>query len=94
MAQKPIKPTVAQPVKTADAKATQAKITHTPIQFVFGKQNYQLLLVAIVVIFIGFALMSGTTDIYEWRKIALAPMVVLSGFAIGFIAIFKKSASK
>jgi len=94
MAQKPIKPIVAQPVKTTGTKSPQAKITHTPIQFVFGKKNYQLLLVAIAVIFIGFALMSGTTDIYEWRKIVLAPLVVLSGFTIGFIAIFKKSESK
>jgi hypothetical protein len=93
MAQKIIKPTIAQPVKTASAQ--QAKESgHTPAQFVFGKANYQLLFLSIAVIFIGFALMSGTTDIYEPRKIVVAPLMVLAGFVIGFLAIFKKSESK
>jgi hypothetical protein len=92
MAQKIVKPTVAQPVRTT---ATQQKESnHTPAQFVFGKANYRLLFLSIAVIVIGFALMSGTTDIYETRKIVVAPLMVLAGFAIGFMAIFKKSESK
>jgi hypothetical protein len=35
-------------------------------------------------------LMIGDTNIYEFRKIVLAPIVVLIGFAIGFVAILKK----
>jgi hypothetical protein len=58
--------------------------------FIFGKANYQLMLLSIVVVIIGFALMTGTTDIYEFRKIVLAPIVVLIGFGIGFFAILKK----
>lgn len=58
--------------------------------FVFGKNNYRLLLLSIAVVVIGFLLMTGETDIYEFRKIVLAPIVVLAGFAIGFIAILKK----
>jgi hypothetical protein len=92
MAQKPVKPIIAQPVKTT---APQQKASnHTPAQFVFDKGNYRLLFIAIAVIFIGFALMSGTTDIYETRKIVIAPLVVLAGFAIGFLAIFKKPEAK
>jgi hypothetical protein len=64
------------------------------VHFVFGKQNYQLLIASIVVVIIGFLLMSGTTDIYSFRKIVLAPIVVIGGFILGFFAIFKKSSDK
>ena len=62
--------------------------------FVFGKSNYRLLLLSIAVVIIGFVLMAGETNIYEFRKIVLAPIVVLAGFAIGFVAILKKPAQK
>jgi hypothetical protein len=65
-----------------------------PAQFVFGRINYIIFLVAIAIVALGFILMSGTTDIYDFRKIVLAPLVVLSGFAIGFFAIFKKPETK
>lgn len=64
------------------------------VQFVFGKQNYQLLIASIAIVVIGFALMSGETDIYDFRKIVLAPIVVLAGFGLGFYAILKKPTSK
>lgn len=64
------------------------------IQFVFEKQNYQILIASILVVIIGFALMSGETDIYSFRKIVLAPIVVLAGFGLGFYAILKKPANK
>lgn len=64
--------------------------TDKQVHFIFDKSNYRLLLLSIAVVFIGFALMAGDTDIYEFRKIVLAPMVVLIGFTIGFVAILKK----
>jgi hypothetical protein len=67
---------------------------NSPVQFVFGKQNYQLLIISIVVVILGFTLMSGDTDIYNFTKIILAPIVVLIGFALGFYAILKKSSAK
>ena len=45
-------------------------------QFVFQKINYQLFILAIVVVAIGFILMMGTEDIYSFTKITLAPLVV------------------
>jgi len=63
---------------------------NTPVQFVFGKSNYRLMLISIAVIVLGFILMIGDTDIYDSRKIVLAPFVVLAGFAIGFFSILKK----
>jgi hypothetical protein len=58
--------------------------------FVFRKKNYQLLFVSIFIVALGFVLMSGNTDIYSFRKIVLAPIVVIAGFAFGFYAILKK----
>ncbi|WP_423147658.1 DUF3098 domain-containing protein [Rubrolithibacter danxiaensis] len=72
----------------------QKKITDTEskhIGFVFGKDNYRWMLVSIAVVALGFILMIGETDIYNFRKIVLAPIVVLIGFTIGFFAILKKS---
>lgn len=61
-----------------------------PVHFVFGKSNYRIMFISIAVIILGFILMIGETDIYDFRKIVLAPLVVLIGFAIGFFAILKK----
>lgn len=58
--------------------------------FVFGKNNYRLMLISITVVALGFILMIGETDIYDFRKIVLAPIVVLVGFAIGFFSILRK----
>jgi hypothetical protein len=91
MAQTPAKPIIAQPVRSTDPKAPQVI---PPAQFVFGKNNYLIFLVAIAVVILGFVLMSGTTDIYSTTKIAVAPVTVLIGFGIGFFAIFKKPANK
>ena len=93
MAQNQNKP--AAPVKTTVSARSQVKESNTtPIQFVFDKGNYRLFIIAIAVVILGFILMSGTTDIYSNTKIVLAPIVVLTGFAIGFFAILKKPSTK
>jgi hypothetical protein len=59
-------------------------------ELVFTKKNYQLLLISIAIVALGFILMMGTTDIYDVRKTLIAPMVVLFGFGFGIYAILKK----
>lgn len=68
--------------------------------FLFEKENYKFLLIGIAVIVIGFILMSGggsndpkvfNEDVFSFRRIRLAPTVVLIGFGITIYAIFKKS---
>jgi len=59
-------------------------------ELVFGKKNYQLLLISIAIVVVGFILMMGTTDIYDFRKTMLAPLVVLAGFVFGIYAVLKK----
>lgn len=68
--------------------------------FLFEKVNYKILLLGIGVIALGFILMSGggsdnpkvfSEDVFSWRRIRLAPTVVLIGFGITIYSIFKKS---
>jgi uncharacterized membrane protein len=67
--------------------------------FAFGKENFILLAIAIVIIVIGFILMSGgqTTEetgfdpsIFNARRIKVAPVVTLIGFIFVIYAILKK----
>lgn len=62
-------------------------------------RNYLLLVVGAVVIVLGFVLMSGGTvatpeefsyDIFSWRRITLAPILVVAGFAFEIYAILKR----
>ena len=77
------------------AKSTTNKTTDTqPVKFIFDKSNYRWFIISIAVVILGFVLMAGTTDIYSSTKIVLAPIVVLTGFGIGFFAILKKPEAK
>lgn len=68
--------------------------------FLFDKINYKFLLIGIGVIALGFILMSDggsddpkvfNEDVFSFRRIHLAPTVVLIGFGITIYSIFKKS---
>ena len=68
--------------------------------FLFEKANYTTLFIGIAVIALGFILMSGggsddpkifNEDVFSWRRIRLAPTMVLIGFGITIYSIFKKS---
>ena len=67
--------------------------------FLFDKVNYKILLVGLAVIALGFILMSGggsedpnvwNDAVFSFRRIRLAPAVVLIGFGITIYSIFKK----
>lgn len=49
-----------------------------------------LILIGFGIIILGFILMSGSEDIYSFRKIVLAPIVVVFGFAFEIYAIMKR----
>ena len=66
--------------------------------FLFEKANYKILLIGIAVIVLGFILMSGggsddpkvfSDEIFNFRRIRLAPTVVLIGFGITVYSILK-----
>ena len=66
-------------------------------QFLFGKRNYIIMLIGLLVIALGFILMAGggsddpnvfNEDIYNFRRIRLAPTLVLIGLAIEIYMLF------
>ncbi len=71
-------------------KISTKKVENAPKDYVFGKENYTLMIIGIAVIFAGFALMVGSEDIFDFRKLTLAPIVVLVGFVIEIVAIMRK----
>lgn len=72
-------------------KKTGPAVKDVKSELVFTKKNYQLLLISIAIVAVGFILMMGTTgNIYDFRRTLLAPLVVLAGFAFGIYAILKK----
>lgn len=69
--------------------------------FALGRENYRLLAIGFVIIVIGFLLMLGgksddpsefSDKIFSFRRITLAPVIVLAGFIFEIWAIMKKPA--
>ncbi|HRH04118.1 MAG TPA: DUF3098 domain-containing protein [Bacteroidia bacterium] len=70
--------------------------------FAFGPENYKLMIIGLIVLFSGYLLMVGggsddpavfNPEIFSFRRITLAPIVILVGFVIVLISIMKKSKS-
>lgn len=68
-------------------------------KFIFERENYKFMIIGLAVIALGFILMAGggsddpnvfNPEIFSWRRIRLAPTVVLIGFAIEIYAILLK----
>ena len=64
--------------------------------FVFGKKNYKFMFIGLACIAIGFILMSGggsddpnvfNPEIFNFRRIRLAPAIILLGFGIQIYTI-------
>jgi hypothetical protein len=80
-----------------------SKSTDSNFTFLFGKKNYIFMAIGLAVILLGFLLMMGpdantrpdgvldvnywNDGIFSWRRIRLAPFVILLGFAIEIYAI-------
>jgi fumarate reductase subunit D len=69
------------------------------LNFALGRENYKLLAIGFVIIVIGFLLMLGgksddpnvfSDKIFSFRRITLAPLIVLAGFVFEIWAIMKK----
>lgn len=74
-------------------KKTAEKV-HTPAAeqyFIFGKQNYLLMIIGVALIAIGFTLMAGTEDIFSSTKLTVAPLLVMAGFIVELFAIMRKN---
>jgi cell division protein FtsN len=75
------------------------KKTDTRKQLAFSRENYKLMIIGVLIIIVGFILMTGgkaenpqqfNPDVFSFRRITLAPVIVLAGFALEIYAIMKK----
>lgn len=71
--------------------------------FALGKENYKLMAIGFSVIVVGFILMVGggsedpevfNPEIFSFRRITLAPLLLLFGFLFEIYAILKKPKDK
>lgn len=62
----------------------------------FTKRNYQLLIIGVILICLGYLLMMGgeskdpsvfSEEIFSFRRITLAPVVIISGFIVVMVSI-------
>jgi len=66
----------------------------------YGRQNYLLMGLGVLLMLLGYALMGGGAQpnpevwdesiIYNFRRITLGPLMVLIGIIVEIVAIFKK----
>ncbi len=87
-----------QPAKKDNTKST---VPATTGKMVLGRENYILIGVGLIVIIIGFMLMSGgksddpnvfnPDEVYSTTRITVAPIVVILGFIIEIYAVFHRS---
>lgn len=79
--------------------AKKSKEVKETAGFALGKENYKLMAIGFAVIVIGFILMGGggsddpnvfSEEIFSFRRITLAPILLLLGFGFEIYAIMKK----
>ena len=75
------------------------KTVEKNVEFALGRENYKLLIIGFVIIIFGFLLMIGgkaespdefNEAVFSFRRITLAPIIVLFGFIFEIYAIMKK----
>ena len=94
-----LKPTESR-LESSETPRPTIKMSGSPEDLLFGKNNYRLMLIGLALVVLGFILMSGgkmpdagTWDeslIYSFTRITLAPIVILVGLGIEVYAIFAK----
>lgn len=78
-----------------------APATHTPGEnILFTKENYKWMVIGLIIMAIGFFLMAGGKspdpkvfndhEIYSFRRITLAPILIVAGLVVEIFAILKK----
>ena len=88
---------MAKEIKKPQTKTTDAADNQKVMPF--GRMNYILVIVGIALIALGFILMIGggssnpdvfNEEMFNFRRLTLAPILVLAGFVVEIVAIFWK----
>ena len=90
--------------KKASTKTGQEISKEEKQQFLFGKTNYLIMFVGILVIALGYLLMVGgkssdpaqfhPDQVYSFRRITLAPIIIVIGLIMEIFAIMYKDKTK
>ncbi|RAJ85974.1 Protein of unknown function (DUF3098) [Chitinophaga dinghuensis] len=91
---------MAKPIVKPTASKTAQPEEQVKMLDIFPKENYRIMLIGIIVIIVGFLLMLGgkstdpntfnANDVYSWRRITLAPIVIVGGLLIEVYAIMRR----
>ncbi|MCL2027743.1 MAG: DUF3098 domain-containing protein [Bacteroidales bacterium] len=85
--------------KKGVAKGNKYGYIGEKLDFAFGKENYILMIIGFVVLFVGYLLMVGGSstdpevfnyDMFNTQRMVVAPLVLFLGFAIELVAIMKR----
>ena len=69
-------------------------------RYAFGKKNYRLMFIGLGLLLLGYLLMIGggsdnpqefSHELFSFRRITLAPILVLAGYAMEIVAIMFKA---
>ncbi len=90
---------MAKTAKPMVPEASKKAVDNSHPVFAFGKENYILMLVGLGLIVLGFILMNGggskdpnvfNEEMFDFRRLTLAPILVLVGFGVEIVAIMKR----
>lgn len=84
-------------MKSVRTKTTTIKEKGHPL---FAKENYKWMIIGLVILALGFILMVGgkspdpkvfnDNEVYSFRRITLAPILIIAGLIIEIFAIMRK----
>ena len=84
---------------TVSKRAATPTVRKEPTELIFGKENFWWMALGVGLIVLGMVLMTGGEQpspevwddniIYSFRRITLAPILILAGVVVEVIAIFK-----
>ena len=81
------------------SKVKNLKKGANDVEFAIGKENFMYIAIGVGILIVGFLLMIGgksddpnvfNPEIFSFRRITLAPIIVVSGFLFIIWAIMKK----
>jgi hypothetical protein len=87
-----------------DKKPVKGAVQAKQNTALFEADNIKWMIIGVVVVVLGLLLMAGgkskdpnvftPSEVYSWRRITLAPILVVGGLLIEVYAIMKKSKTK
>ena len=97
-----IKPASRSVNKTTEKQSSKSTDTGDNI-LTFNRENYKLLFIGLALIILGFLLMIGggssdpdvfNEEVFSFRRLTLAPLLVLAGYVVEIFAIMKRPKSQ